>query len=340
MSIGIESFLAPVADEPPCGSDLVYDAAFLALESVTKGKEEQQYGETVIAAVPPDWRDVERRSEALLARSKDLRVVVSLSRAWTHTKGLAGFSAAMQIMVELLGRYWESVHPMPEDNDYYVRMKAVSALSDPQGLLRDLRDAEFARTSHGVVTLRDAEAVMNGSAGERAVQMTADQLVMAVADHLHQTGQVKHPCISALKYVLHIRSWCEEKLSVSDRPDVNALVTLLTLVASVAQAGQTNAGAVPGGIEEAESGTSTAPSATAPGLIGSTAVNSRDDAIARLLAIAQFVELSEPTNPAPLLIRRAARMMRMSFVDVMRDLSPESLAKLEVVAGIKLDQPT
>ncbi len=336
MRIDIESFWTPIADAPSCGLDLVYDPDFMALESVTRGKEEQQYGETVIPAVPPDWREVEKRSEALMARSKDLRVVVSLSRAWTHTKGLAGFSAGMQIMVELLERYWDAVHPMPEDNDYYVRMKAVSALCDPLGMLRDLRDVEFVRTSHGVVTLREAEAVANGSAGELAVQMTADQLAMAVSDHLRQTGEVNHPCISALKSVQHIRSYCEEKLSVADRPDLSALVALLTTVARIARPDQSSVDLPQDASTESGQGEQHARPASASGLPG-TAVSSRDDAIAKLLAIAQFVEQSEPTNPAPMLIRRAARMMRMNFIEVMRDLSPESLVKLEILAGIKLE---
>src|SRR5256885_10544374 len=42
----------------------------------------------------------------------------------------------------------------------------------------------------------------------------------------------------------------------------------------------------------------------------------RKQAIAQLLEIAAFVERTEPSNPAPLLIRRAARFMRMGFMDI------------------------
>ena len=48
--LDLESLLAPIADDAPCGSDLQYDPAFLELETAGAGKPERQYGDTVIAA--------------------------------------------------------------------------------------------------------------------------------------------------------------------------------------------------------------------------------------------------------------------------------------------------
>src|SRR5256885_16559207 len=64
----------------------------------------------------------------------------------------------------------------------------------------------------------------------------------------------------------------------------------------------------------------------------------REQAIAQLLEIAAFVERTEPSNPAPLLIRRAARFMRMGFMDILRELSPDSLAQVEVITGAHLQE--
>ncbi|TDF23676.1 type VI secretion system protein TssA, partial [Delftia tsuruhatensis] len=44
------------------------------------------------------------------------------------------------------------------------------------------------------------------------------------------------------------------------------------------------------------------------------------------------------SNPAPLLIRRAARFMRMGFMDILRELSPDSLAQVEVITGAHLQE--
>jgi len=47
----------------------------------------------------------------------------------------------------------------------------------------------------------------------------------------------------------------------------------------------------------------------------------------------EWIERNEPTNPAPLLIRRSQRLMTKNFIDIIRDLAPESLTQIEKLAG-------
>jgi type VI secretion system protein ImpA len=93
----IQDLLTETPAEPPCGPDLTYDNDFQAMESAAQGKAEQQFGETVIPAEPPDWRDVERQASALMLRTKDLRVAVLLCRAWTILHGLPGTLQGLQL---------------------------------------------------------------------------------------------------------------------------------------------------------------------------------------------------------------------------------------------------
>ena len=65
-----------------------------------------------------------------------------------------------------------------------------------------------------------------------------------------------------------------------------------------------------------------------PGSIGS-----RADASRALDAVCAYLERHEPANPAPLLIRRAQRLMAMGFLDIMRDIAPEALGTVEQIAG-------
>ena len=51
--------LAEISPDNPCGSDVEYDPEFLELELVVNGKPDVQYGETVVAATPPDWKAAE-----------------------------------------------------------------------------------------------------------------------------------------------------------------------------------------------------------------------------------------------------------------------------------------
>jgi type VI secretion system protein ImpA len=51
-------------------------------------------------------------------------------------------------------------------------------------------------------------------------------------------------------------------------------------------------------------------------------------------SVCEWIERHEPSNPAPLLIRRAQRLMSKSFIDLVRDLAPDGLTQLERIAGV------
>jgi type VI secretion system protein ImpA len=49
--------------------------------------------------------------------------------------------------------------------------------------------------------------------------------------------------------------------------------------------------------------------------------------------VCEYLERHEPASPAPLLIRRAQRLMTKSFLDIVKDLLPDSVSKVETLAG-------
>src|SRR5260370_2174677 len=73
-------WLSDISADLPCGPDLEYDPSFLLLEQAVNGRPEVQYGETVIAAVPPDWTWTDTLCLELLSRTRDLRVIPCLAR--------------------------------------------------------------------------------------------------------------------------------------------------------------------------------------------------------------------------------------------------------------------
>jgi type VI secretion system protein ImpA len=326
----LEEFLRPVEDGLPCGADLTYDAEFLALENASRGKTEQQFGNTVIAAEQPDWRDVEKRAAALLARTKDVRVASALCRAWVNVRGLSGMAAGITLVVALMERYWDSVHPLPEDGDYFMRMNAVSSLDDVTGLLRDLRQADFLKSSAGVVSVREAEALVRGGSAETAGKMSIGQLRGALADDSRRDNSVVGNVSRISESLSRARLWYSTHLPGHQLPEMANLQSLLDALTELLPQTSEPGPDSPVAVEQE------ATAAAAPGS-GSTSsvLRSREDAIASLLKVAMFVEQTEPTNPAPLLIRRAVRLMRMGFMDILRELSPDSLAQVENITGGK-----
>ena len=90
--MNIEEFLAPISPDKPCGENLEYDADFQIMNQASQGKAEQQFGDTIIPAEPADWNTVEKFATSLLTRTKDLRVLLALTHAWTRRRGLAGYA--------------------------------------------------------------------------------------------------------------------------------------------------------------------------------------------------------------------------------------------------------
>ncbi|MDR0479053.1 MAG: hypothetical protein LBH31_04485 [Burkholderiaceae bacterium] len=62
-------------------------------------------------------------------------------------------------------------------------------------------------------------------------------------------------------------------------------------------------------------------------------LNSRADVVNAMDAICTYLERHEPTNPVPLLIRRAQRLMDMNFLDIVKDMSPDGLNQVLNLAG-------
>ncbi|WP_280190987.1 type VI secretion system protein TssA [Delftia sp. PS-11] len=342
MANNLQDLLIETATEPPCGPDLTYDNDFQSMESAAQGKAEQQFGETIIPAEPPDWRDVERQSTALLQRTKDLRVAVLLCRAWTAIHGLPGALQGLQLCAALLERHWEHVHPLPEDgDDYFMRMNALGTLSDVTGFMRDLRSADFLRGALGQISVRDAEALAKGNVPENLPHLTADELRMAVA-RAHAEGHAPLQAVQpALQALGQIQACCEQHLPSYQLPELGSLRQLLQALQQWQPQTAHDAGT------DASADAMTAPAATdtdtgqaLPQTTGAApaAARNREQVIAQLLEIAAFVERTEPSNPAPLLIRRAARFMRMGFMDILRELSPDSISQVEVVTGTHLQE--
>lgn len=328
--IDLEEFLRPVEDGMPCGADLTYDTDFLALENASRGKTEQQFGNTVIAAEPPDWRDVEKRAVALLTRTKDIRVASALCRAWVNVKGLRGMASGITLMVDLMERYWGGVHPLPEDGDYFMRMNAVSSLDDLTGLLRDLRQTDFLKSSAGLVSVREAEALVRSGSVEAAGKMSLGQLRAALADDSRREDGVVRTVCCISEALSRGRSLYSPHLSGHQLPEMGNLQSLVdALTELLPQTNVLGIDVLVSAAEDVSEATTPASGSTVSGL------RNREDAIAMLHKVAIFVEQTEPTNPAPLLIRRAARLMRMDFIDILRELSPDSLAQVENITGSK-----
>ena len=105
-SLDTQALLQAISSDHPCGEDLEYDPEFIELETIAKGKAEQQIGDSVIEAEDAYWQQVRKQSLELLSRTKDIRVLIYLIRSTLHTNDLTGFRDTLVLLEGLLKQYW------------------------------------------------------------------------------------------------------------------------------------------------------------------------------------------------------------------------------------------
>ena len=325
-ALDIESLLSPLTDESPCGANLEYDPAFQALQEVAAGKPERQYGPTVIPAEPPDWSAVREQALALAVRTRDLRVAVLLTRSAARVDGLHAAVQGLQLLRGLLERYWDQVHPTidPSDgNDPTTRLNALAPLVHDDGLA-DMRSAGLTG-ARGAITVRNLELVFGRAdplPGEPVP--TEEGITPAVAAAQAKSPELVASMAGGVEAVQAIAKLLDARLGAGESIDLAPLAKLWQWVEQAGRRAQGDAQTQPDANGSAEAGAT----ATATGRI-----HTRDDAIRTLERVSEWIERNEPSNPAPLLIHRAQRLMRKNFMEIIRDLVPEGLGQIEKLAG-------
>lgn len=329
--IDVEALLQPVSSEDPCGPSLEYDKAYLELLRMGRGKPEQRQGDAVIPAEEPDWKEVQGGAMELLARTKDLRVALLLTRALLHTDGFAGFAQGLALLRGLVDRYWEPVHPRldPDDNnDPAARVNILGELADPEGIVRSFRlvpivDARgIGRFNLRDVAIAAGELPMVDGAPDQALIGAA--FAAADASAVAATGSAARDIQNQVKALL---ARVNEHVGEGNGPDLSRLKQLVDQADRVIREHTPTSvegdGAVTGGTNGA--------GAPAQALTGE--VRSREDVLRALDKIVLYYERNEPSSPVPVLIRRCRRLATMGFMDIMRDVAPSGLSEVEVLRG-------
>lgn len=330
------AWLAPLDDAAaPCGPDLEYDNDFLALTQAVAGKPESQFG----PAEPPEWRRAAEIAEGLLERSRDLRVAIEWLRSQLHLHGYGALAIGIELLNGLIDAHWDHLHPMPDpdDGDPYGRVNAFAVLCAPTGLLGDLRDATVIEDrAIGLLLVRDVEAslglapVMPGR-----TEFGKGQIGQMFASALERSPELRAQCTDAVEQVRTLMSKIGDKLG-SDAPDLRPLFTLVKGLVGLLP--DESGGSAGGGEGDAPGAGGAGSRSSGPGLSGS--VTTRDEAMRAIDLVIDFLERTEPTNPAPLFLRRARQLVSHNFLQLMKALAPEALAGVARVVGVDPDSVT
>jgi type VI secretion system protein ImpA len=335
----IELLLAPVTSEVICGENLEYDADFMRMAQAAAGKPEQQFGDTIIPAEAPDWSVVERLATGLLHRTKDLRVMFSLTLAWTQLRGLQGYADGLQLIYLAIERYWHQLHPLLESDgvrDPMFRINALAELGDHTQLTQAVRSTTLIKNGGSDLSLRDAGALLDGSKQELP---NIPNGLSYLRSELNNPQQANVQAMLVITNTLtKLRHAIQLHLGESALPEMTLLQKTFDSVAQAIQQpeGQSTREADPDLILTPEA--LSLPSDPLPlplGEFGYGQVQSRADALHLLEKIKGYFQLYEPSHPAPLMIERLQKLINMNFLQIVSDLAPEGLRQLEVILGTR-----
>jgi len=342
--VDVDALLQEVAADAPCGPNLEYDPAFMALEQEALGKPEVQYGKTIVPAEPPEWKTVRKQALDLLGRSRDLRVAVPLLRALLALHAMPGFADGIRLIERLVSERWDSVHPQldaDDDNDPTLRINSLATLADATAVIRDIKEAAFIQLpSIGPLSVRMLELASGELAAPKGQAVVAQATIDAAlrdvpaatlrdaADAVTQAhDSVVNIEVALVRQVGNARTLNLDGLARQLRRMRDLLAPHLPQTEEPEpMPDEAAAGTAP---DAADGAVAARPAAASI----SGEINSRADVVRMLDKILTYYQRNEPSSPVPMLIERAKRLAPKNFFEIMEELAPESVNNLKVLRG-------
>lgn len=335
----MNDLLKPIHADKVAGNNIEYDEEFLSLLALLQDKPEQQFGDVVVEASAKDWNAIHQACINILTnKSKDLLVMSYFTQSAITLHGIQGFKEGLYIIANNLKHFWTDVYPnlTDEDGEYDpdFRINALSLFFTYDGLIRELKNSPLIANglSGRFYQLREIEDLLEGQPIDYpgGTQRLAVDIKIALDDKNSPASHLQH----AYQLIQEIKAiFQENEIYAPLKFD-----TLEQLIQKILVQSESD--------ETASSSTSTNTSNTfnsAQALTSSEIqvkqnwanyqVSSREDAEFLLEKICKYFEKHEPSHPAPLFIRRIQKLMNLNFYEIMRDISPESLDRLDNLVG-------
>jgi type VI secretion system protein ImpA len=327
--------LAPISEEAPCGPDLDLegDPDFLNFMAGAEGMLPAAYFSFDRKAI--DFPTLFETGNKLLARTRDIRLLVTLAKFDILNRDLQGFAKRIETVDQLLLAQWDGVHPRAEDGDYIARMSQLSTLEDSPVVLQPLQHAPLAETQReGAVTYR-AQLIASGEIkpreGETAWTAAMIEKVLQGTD-LPALAKTSETLLALKDAIARIRATSIERAGFDQAVSFDALPKLVDKIAVFVHGAlvKRDPNAAPLAIQT-EFGGASGDDAGAAAPIGDFATMADADA-ALAGALAYFTQ-SEPSSPAVLLIGQARALLGRNLFDVMRILVPSYADTARISVG-------
>ena len=265
----------------------------------------------------------------LLARTRDLRLLITRARLLLLNRDLGGFAASLAAVAEWLDRFWDAVHPRPQAGDPAARSTALATLDLPTVVFPLQYIPLFEAPRIGTVTYRSwmiASGEVKPRPGEQKQSTSALTDALAGADQGVLASSRRH--VALLRASLGgIRSAFLRQGASWGLESLPALVDRISAFIDPIAAARDQAASE--AIDGAKPNKDNSLPLSAAGAPLTTLAHAKD----ALAAIADYYSHLEPSSPALPLVRQAHQLIGKSFIEVMSILMPTQLEKAAFQIG-------
>ena len=371
--LDMDRLLAPISDDQPSGPEMrgdpdlsttfftVKDARERARSAEARlfqarfAADEESTAEEVDR---PDWGVVCQQATDILAdKSKDLWIAAWLIEALARLHGFAGLRDGFRVTRELCERYWDGIHPLPEDETVEWTVSQLAGLNGEDGdgalipAIDDIAIIPETRSYPALTSLdyKEAQNLMSSADSQRRAEQieqgapTLDTFDKAVnetqpdvfAKLLEDLSEARQE-FDKLAAVLDERCGKDES-GFALAPPTSSIANALEETHDRVKHLTRELFGTPADEENGEAGDEGAGEGGEGGMV--SAVRSREEAFRSLLKVADFFRRTEPHSPVSYALEQAVRWGRMSFPELMEDLVRNDDARREMFrrAGVNSD---
>lgn len=363
--------LPQVSEDAPAGPDLRQDyspqSLYFRLRDARSearsaerqldsgGGDEPRRGEPTL---PERWRTVRDLAAQALDGTRDLEIGAWHVEALLRCEGLPGFTSGVDLLSAMAGGFWDSVHPLPDEEGSEARVAPITGLNG-QGsdgtLLQPLRKLPlFARPDGSPVALwqyeQSAELESIGDAARRQQRLDAGVLAFEVLETEARAAGREHFAALHAEVAEAMAAWQRlaatlDTLAGEDSPPTGRVRDVLAKLHEVASTYGKPAETDPAPVPEpaamvvaarvdAHLAATSGVYATVPAPLGT-----REDALRALEGIAAFFLRTEPLSPLSYTLQDAVRRSRMTWPELLAEIVPDWTTRATILTSLGIKPP-
>ena len=326
-----EELLKPVSLDEVCGVDLDETGEITNLELLFKGKEETQFSD----AIKPDWKNIVNECQNIFSKSKDLWATSFLMISLYATQGFKGLNESYEFLLALLTKYWESIYPLIDNEDeepFSYRESVFISLFSFNGILCNLiLDSVLTKSKlFNNISVREALELIK-SKNENKITELYNSIKDSPEDSI--TEVIKNIesiliCNNSLINFINKR--------VKNNKIHDCSKDFIVLLKSISELFGNSKRQNSEDKKQLDCNTDENPLIQDKGSISVNMlqINSTQDIKNIFKEVYKWYKINEPSSPVPLLIKRAEMLLDKDFLEIIKNVSADSIPQLQNLFGI------